>query len=96
MLFLLFNVLTLFRFDQSVVGNGSLFKSQQFPEYSVRFNKTMASNEVVLVENAVSKLFFLQLIAMRISTLLNELFQLVQFYLKPSKYSMIFNSYKRA
>jgi len=44
---------------------------------------TIASNEVV-VENTVSKLYYLQFITIGISTVLNEHFQLVQFHLKPS------------
>ena len=44
----------------------------------------MASNETVLVENAVSKQYYLQLISIGISTFLNERFQLEQFHLKPS------------
>jgi len=39
-----------------------------------RLEKSMAPNEAVLVENAVSKLHYLQFICMRISTLLNEHF----------------------
>jgi len=44
----------------------------------------MASNEAVLVEIAVSKLYYLQLITIGIRTFLNEHFKLVQFHLKPS------------
>jgi len=44
----------------------------------------MASNEAVLVENAVSKLYYPQFKNIEISTFLNEHFQLVQFHLKPS------------
>jgi len=39
----------------------------------------MASNEAVLVESAVSKLYYLQFITIGIRTFLNEHFQLVQF-----------------
>jgi len=46
----------------------------------------MASNEAVLVENAFSKVYYLHFIAIGISTFLNEHFQPVQFYLKPSTY----------
>jgi len=46
----------------------------------------MASNEDVVVENAVSKLFYLQFLAIGINTLLNEHFQLVKFHLKPLIY----------
>ena len=49
---------------------------------------TMASNEAVLVENAVSKLYYLQLTTTVFRRFLNEHFQLVQFHLKPS---MFFN-----
>jgi len=38
----------------------------------------MASNEALLDENAVSKLYLLQLISIEISAFLNEHFQLVQ------------------
>jgi len=44
----------------------------------------MAPNEAVLVENAVTKLYYLQFITIGISTYLNEHFHLVQFHLKPS------------
>jgi len=44
---------------------------------------SMASNDAVLVENTVSKLYYLQFITIGISTFLNEHFQLVQFHLKP-------------
>ena len=44
----------------------------------------MASNEAVLVKNAVSKLYYLQFISIGISAFLNEHFKLVQFHLKPS------------
>ena len=45
-----------------------------------------ASNEDVLVENAVSKLCYLQFITIGISTFLREYFQLVEYHLKPSKF----------
>jgi len=44
----------------------------------------MASNEGVLVENAVSKLDYLQFTTIGISTFLDEYFKLMQFHLKPS------------
>jgi len=44
----------------------------------------MASNKAALAKNAVSKLYYLQLITIRISTFFDEHFQLVKFYLKPS------------
>jgi len=44
----------------------------------------MASNETVLVENAVSKLHYLHFVNIGISTFLNEHFQLVQFHFKLS------------
>ena len=44
----------------------------------------MASNEAVLVENSVSKLYYLQFITIKISTFIDEHLQLVQFHLKPS------------
>jgi len=47
---------------------------------------SMAPNEAVLVENAVSKLYYLQYITIGIDTFLNEHIQLVQFHLEPSNY----------
>jgi len=47
---------------------------------------TMASNEAVLVEKAVSKLYYLLYMNTGISTILNEQFQLVQFHLNPSNF----------
>jgi len=43
----------------------------------------MASNEGVLVDNAVSKVYNPKFISTGIRTFLNEHFQLVQFHLKP-------------
>jgi len=48
-------------------------------KYQQNENKSMASNEAVLVEKPVSKLCYLQFITIGISTFLNEHFQLVQF-----------------
>jgi len=45
----------------------------------------MASNEAVLVENTVPNLYYLHFLTIGIGTFLNELFQLVQFHLKPSQ-----------
>jgi len=44
----------------------------------------MSLNEIVLVEDAVSNLYYLQFISIGISTFLKEHFQQVQFHLKPS------------
>jgi len=41
----------------------------------------MASNRPVLVESAVSKLYYLHFVSIGIGTFLNEHFQLVQFYI---------------
>jgi len=46
--------------------------------------RAMASNETLLVENAVSKLYYLQIISIEKSTFLNEHFHVLQFHLKPS------------
>jgi len=60
----------------------------------------MTSNEAVLVENAVPKLNYLQLISIGIKTFLNEHIQPVQFHLKPSNsfylniLSMVFEFFK--
>jgi len=43
------------------------------------------SNETVLVQNVVSKLYYVQCISIGISTFLNEHFQRVQFHLMPSQ-----------
>jgi len=48
----------------------------------------MASNEAVLVENAVSKLHYLQFITTGIIIFLSEHFQQVQFHWKPNAKSM--------
>jgi len=48
----------------------------------------MASNEAV--ENAVSKLYYLQIISIGICTFLNEHFQLVQFHLKLGLFMFFF------
>jgi len=47
----------------------------------------MASNETVLVEYAISKLYYVQCISIGTSTFWNEHFQLVQFHLQPSTYA---------
>jgi len=45
---------------------------------------SMASNEAVLIEKAVSELYYLQSVTTGISTFLYVHFQRVQFHLKPS------------
>jgi len=54
---------------------------------------SMASNSPLLVENAVSKLYFFQFITIVISTFLNKHFHLVQFHLKPMSCSGINKKY---
>ena len=71
-------------FETECLRRFKWFQPTEFKQSSE--NKSMASNKAVLVENAVSKLYF---IILGISTFLNEHFQLVQFHLKLSKYHAI-------
>jgi len=59
-------------------------KTGALPGIGVGTYISMASNEAVLLENAVSKLYYSQVISIGVCTFLNEHFQLVQFHLKPS------------